>query len=452
MPKSKPNGRTQNQKKFRVQTKTAAAKAPTVAVIAAQRRPRVTTAQKQQKRPAHGLFSALGGLAGSAVAPMLGFPSSVGSVAGSALGSTLAQAIGFGDYQVKANSIVSGEAVPSFRANGDGTRICHREFIMNVTGSVAFTNTVLNLNPGIAQTFPWLSTIANSYEMYRLNGLILEYVPTSASIGNATNAALGTVVLATVYDVADPPFSNKQTMEAYEFAVSGMPMARIDHAVECDPKQRVLPNMYIRSDTATGANNPQMFDYGLFQVATEGQQSAYTLGELWVTYDVTLLRPKLTQFATAPLFSFNVPAATAANPLGTSLLSGFIPSTSGTGFNNCNYYGGPIFLGGSANPNTTFSLPRTGSYQIDFIWNGATGIAAIPVFTPGSNIVLTSPSARPFLAFAQYVAAGTYAQALFMFRVLNAGTGAANDVVVSGLTGMTSCVLYVFVRPFPSNY
>jgi len=50
---------------------------------------------------------------------------------------------------------------PTISATRDQCRIIHRELISSVTGSAIFTvQNSFALNPGIAATFPWLSTQA----------------------------------------------------------------------------------------------------------------------------------------------------------------------------------------------------------------------------------------------------------------------------------------------------
>jgi len=202
---------------------------------------------------------------------------------------------GRGDYKVSANSLVDSGAPPSFVSDGNGFRVRHREYIRDIvsTGAV-FNNYPLAINPGLPETFPWLSSIASNFEEYELHGLLFEFRTLSAVAVSSTNTALGAVVLATNYDVYDPAFSNKQQMEAYEFSCSGPPCASLLHPVECAPRQTVNPIKYVRTNgTVPPAGDLRMYDMGLFQIATVGQQAVSNIGELWVTYDVKFLKPKL---------------------------------------------------------------------------------------------------------------------------------------------------------------
>jgi hypothetical protein len=133
--------------------------------------------------------------------------------------------------------------------------------------------------------------------MYNFEGLIFEFKSTSADALNSTNTALGVVIAATNYDVLDPNFSGKRQMEAYEFCTSTKPSCSMIHPVECKKGLNVLENMYV-TQVQTPASLPansdaRLYYIGNFQLATEGMQAASNIGEVWVSYQVRLMRPKL---------------------------------------------------------------------------------------------------------------------------------------------------------------
>nr|QKN88958.1 MAG: hypothetical protein [Picornavirales sp.] len=222
--------------------------------------------------------SALGGF----IAP------GVGATVGRNLGAGVSKILGFGDYKVHSNTLVSA---PQFGKNNNEIRIRHREFISNVTGSTSFAVSGYDINPGNASLFPWLHTIAGSYQQYKVNGMVFYFNSTSASALNSTNTALGTVMMATNYDVAEPDFANKQTLLTSYFANSAKPAEDLMHAIECAMDQRPVDVMYI-DHGGESTDDPAMYQLGRFQLATEGMQAAATIGELWVSYDITLMKPR----------------------------------------------------------------------------------------------------------------------------------------------------------------
>ena len=233
------------------------------------------------------MLSTLGGLAGG----ILGGPT--GMALGSTAGNLVAQISGSGDYRVNSNTLVGSNPVMSFKSGGDGFEMTHEEFLGNVTGSTSFNLTSYPINPGMSDTFPWLSTVAVNFEEYDITGLVFRYKPSSGSAVSSTSSALGVVIMATDYDALNPSFSNKQQMESYEFSTSTVPFNGCIHPVECARNRNVLNSLYIRSGDPPAGSDLRMYDMGNFQIATEGMQSSYVIGELWVVYRLRLRKPRL---------------------------------------------------------------------------------------------------------------------------------------------------------------
>lgn len=260
------------------------------------------------------------------------------SMAGRALGSFLGQGdlgayageglsklFGFGDYRtaIKGNSLmgeVSGNAVPKFSGDGKrGIRMTEREFIGNVVSGPAinlFDNNSYVINPTDPNTFPWLSKIAHLFDQWEPHGVVFEFHTTSSTF-NGTSQALGAVIMATDYDVNDPIYASKQIMENADYACSSVPSSNLLHGIECDPRERPLQVMYC-TDRAGQLNFSQL---GNFQVATAGCSTAnVTLGELWISYDITFYKKQLASPAA------DVPASSYAS---TTVIGGpmIIPTT-----------------------------------------------------------------------------------------------------------------------------
>jgi len=217
---------------------------------------------------------------------------------GALAGSSLAKLFGHGDYTVKSNSLMGGRVgptLPKFDKDGRrGTRIVEREYIGEVTaagylvnGSSAFYNRVLPINVTNSETFPWLSTIAQQYDQWEPHGIVFEFVSTSSSY-NGVSQALGTVIMATDYDITDPAYSNKQNMENSDYACSTRPAENLIHGIECDPDERPVKILY------TGSNQVSLSMLANFQIATIGCSTAnVVLGELWISYDITFYKKQL---------------------------------------------------------------------------------------------------------------------------------------------------------------
>ncbi len=274
------------------------------------------TPQQQPKKAKP--FKTAGGIAGSKVGGIFGH-AALGERLGKWFGSGLGQLLGSGDYhsnfsELATNSIIMPRIcdVPTVNADSRGrgvheVRMRKREYLMDIVSSSvqgSFRADTFSINPGNGITFPWLATIAQSFEQYRLNGMIFEFKTMSGEyIGAAgTGSALGSIIMATQYDVSDGPFENKFVMENYDMAQSSKPSLSAIHGVECERSESVLSELYVSSPSGLPAGaDPKFFDFGRFTIASVGTPVASTnLGELWVSYDVSLFKPKLQPGRTVP--------------------------------------------------------------------------------------------------------------------------------------------------------
>lgn len=243
-----------------------------------------------------GTFRNVGGKAGMA----LGGP--VGSAVGQALGSGISAITGYGDYVVKSNSLgtvsTSVDMVPQFLRNDHSVRVTHREFVTDLAVPdmpAEFVNRTFVINPGNIKLFPWLASLARQYQTYLIHGMIVEFK--SMSSDYAAAGPLGTVAIATNYNVNDLPFDNKIALENSEFAVSSKPSRSIIHAIECEPEVNGSKYRYVRDagNQSSALSDARMYDLGLLQVATAGLpgSAGSTLGEMWVSYDIEFSKPVL---------------------------------------------------------------------------------------------------------------------------------------------------------------
>jgi len=218
---------------------------------------------------------------------------------GKGVGSFIGRILGSGDYSTNFSDIGSNSmmtaSVPAF--SGETTVITHREYIQDIISSSTaggFKVEDFSLNPGLSATFPWLSSIAQNYEEYDISGMIFEFKSMSGQSINSVNTALGSVVLATQYDPTRPGFEDKQEMENHFFAQSSVPSQSVMHAIECKKGLSPVKTLYIRTGAKPSDADLRWTDFGNFYIATVGLQgTSINLGELWVSYKVTLRKPRL---------------------------------------------------------------------------------------------------------------------------------------------------------------
>jgi len=84
-------------------------------------------------------------------------------------------------------------------------------------------------------------------------------------------------------------------MENYEFGASVKPSCSLMHPIECAKAQSVLGDLYVRATPGVPAGSDRrLYDFGNFQIASNGcQGTSVNLGELWVTYEIELFKPKV---------------------------------------------------------------------------------------------------------------------------------------------------------------
>lgn len=246
----------------------------------------------KRKRPVHGVMKAMGKGAGGYLAP--GWGAGAGEYIGDRAADLFEKITGYGDYTIHKNSLV-GSNSPGIFAGPRSVVVRHREYLGDENGSTSFSTDSYLLNPGNSKTFPWLSQIAGNFEQYRFKGLVIEFKSQSADALNSTNTALGSVLMATQYNSQSAAFTEKGQVANHEFATSSAPSKSALHPVECDMKQSPIDILYVSlSSGSTPNEHSLLYDLGRFYFSTDGMQAVSTIGEIWVSYEVEFLKPRLT--------------------------------------------------------------------------------------------------------------------------------------------------------------
>lgn len=249
----------------------------------------IQPAQRQRVRPRRGRNRKGGGVLGTLASGAM-------SLLGKGIGSLIT---GFGDYKIEGNSLMTGGIDPPTvinSVNKGGVIIRHREYLQDILASNPFNIINLPINPGQISTFPWLSSIAAHFEQYKFRGLLFEFksLSSDAVLSTATSSALGSVVMATQYNALNPPFPNKFIMENYEFANSSKPSLSFIHPVECNRADTSIVELYTRTGAPAAGSDLRLYDLGNFSIAAVGMQaSSGVAGELWCTYEIEFLKPKI---------------------------------------------------------------------------------------------------------------------------------------------------------------
>jgi len=345
----------------------------TVVMAPAKSKKKSTSKREKEKNEVTRLGYALrtlGGMGGGALGGYAGYPE-VGLAMGTQLGAAISKWLGSGAYTVSSNSLTRRSpdgTIPSMHNNSQTIVVRHKEFIGDVLSSTGFTiQRVLDINPGNVTLFPWLSTLAQQYEEYRIRGMVYHYVPTSGLAISGTNAAVGNVMIQTSYRASSTQPSDKSEMLNEYWATDARASEDFCHPIECSPKENPFNVHYVRNGAIPTSDSILMYDYGRTFVATSGNPaSGNILGELWVTYEIELKKPVVSKTLTVQSFSAQATAGiNSATPFGTSWLNTkstmWLPITT------------------TSSGTVTFPPGSYGAWQITY-WasNGATNDLGVP--------------------------------------------------------------------------
>lgn len=168
------------------------------------------------------------------------------------------------------------------RTSGDGRVIVkHREFIADLETVQEFKPTLYPINPGLRQTFRWLSHIAEGFDHYIFRSLSFSYVPTVPTTKG------GAISMAIDYDAVDAQPPNRADMMAYKGAVMCAPYAAC--TMRCDARTLSQSSKFIRHALVPGTDL-KTYDLGNLIVNCAGEAN-YTYGTLFVDYVVELSNP-----------------------------------------------------------------------------------------------------------------------------------------------------------------
>jgi len=392
-----------------------------------------------------GALRSLGRWGGGALGTLIGMPTA-GANVGHDLGASISKWLGSGTYTVTNNSCVKmgSDGIPIMHRNGQSVLIRHKEYIGDVVGGTG-NPTAFNigqtfaLNPGLASSFPWLSTIAQQFQEYTWKGLVFHFVSTAGMSTSSTNTALGSVMMATNYRATAPAYLNKQQLLNEYFSCDARTTESFCHPIECDPKENPYNVQYVRTSTVPAGEDQKTYDLGVISIATQGMAANnINVGELWATYEIELRKPKTigTSQADVGLAALNVSAGIGTNaPFGTARTE--VIDTIGVTFGS---------------RTLTWPTQVYGVFCVH-IQNDTCTTQSLPVITPTNCTTLTNQpfaisyttltaatATSAFVTFWVYVPYNTSASSIDMAYTTQAGTSYARVYVMQ--TSLTA------VQPF----
>jgi len=279
-------------------------------------------------------------------------------------------------------------------------RVKHREYVQDILGTAAYALVQLNINPGLAQLFPWLSGIAALFESYKFNRLKFCYE-------SQTNATVsGKAYFSADWDVTDVAPVNKQQQMQERSKASDMIFE--DFCLMCDKNdlEKFGIQRYVRVGNAPAGTDLKTYDVGVFNQATQNCAVTTAVGELWVEYDLELITPNPSQNGGA-LSAKITAGGTVSNAavLGTApVIVGSLPVTvDPTGeiitINAVGQYLFELYVTGtlSALTITAGGAANTGNVYTalnSFVSNGSFAVisARLEVMVPGATFTFSAPT------------------------------------------------------------
>lgn len=239
-------------------------------------------------------------------------------------------------------------------------RIRNKEFVSTVSSVLPLPysiSNVLELNPGIASTFPWLSTQAIGWEKYKFHKLRFHFLT------RVSTSVQGSVIIAPDYDAADSAPQDEATITAYQNTVECVPWKDMVVELKTSSLAEGKDRRFIRSIPLANNLDIKTYDVGKLFIATAGTNAAQTLGKLWVEYDVEFFIPQLpsVQNVLSPVSSVieSGGALSTGNPLGSA------PSQDAGS------------AGISVDGNSKISFLKTGTFLLEMISQATTSVDSI---------------------------------------------------------------------------
>nr|UTQ50972.1 MAG: movement protein 1 [Tomato bushy stunt virus] len=176
---------------------------------------------------------------------------------------------------------------PKFTGRTSGSvTVTHREYLSQVNNSTGFqvnggiVGNLLQLNPLNGTLFSWLPAIASNFDQYTFNSVVLHYVPLCST------TEVGRVAIYFDKDSEDPEPADRVELANYSVLKETAPWAEAMLRVPTDKIKRFC------DDSST--SDHKLIDLGQLGIATYGGAGTNAVGDIFISYSVTLYFPQPT--------------------------------------------------------------------------------------------------------------------------------------------------------------
>lgn len=168
--------------------------------------------------------------------------------------------------------------------NGNSFRVKKREFLQNVVPQDPFAPIKIEFNPGLSESFPWLSGVAPNFEKYIIHKLRLIYETAQSTF------VPGMVMMAPEFNISDGLPISKTEMLEYAYAARS-PVWK-NFSIDISKKSIMnYRDYYVRIADVV---DKKLYDPLYIIVATDAVSTDLSYcGEIWVEYEVEFTLPQI---------------------------------------------------------------------------------------------------------------------------------------------------------------
>jgi hypothetical protein len=315
---------------------------------------------------------------------------------------------------------------PKVISSAKMTRIIHRELVATVNGNTTFGVDTYPLNPGLSGSFPWLSSIAGSYEQYRFNRLVFRYVT------RAPTTYVGSILMAPEYDAIDAAPSSELLASQMNGAVEDSPWKDQVLQFNVGDMFPMGPRKYMRTGTLPTSSDLKTYDAGQLFLCEVACADTSAIGKLWVEYDVELHIPQNPSAAAAA----NIGSAMNFSRAAAQSLTTATPAVVAFDTEEYNALG-------SSNASGVFTLPA-GSYL-------SSGLLNVSTSTGASAVAILIQIYQDGSALTDYNFSGQWTALGDHIMPFNFYFGSSNSTTIEVRVTVTSSSTNLSLRALGSN-
>lgn len=158
----------------------------------------------------------------------------------------------------------------------------YKEAVGTVTGTSDYSIKNYRVNVADMSTFPFLSQLARNFAQYKIRNLAFRVIPQCPSI------TTGQIYMCYSYDSSITTIDSLHSFQMNENTTCN---SWIGAAHQYRPPKEAVKMYYIAAEPTTDVSETRQNDAAMFHIATQGQTEGQPIAQLWVEYDIELVRP-----------------------------------------------------------------------------------------------------------------------------------------------------------------